>query len=230
MSDVMLLCEFEGVLADTRAQRRRAMKESFADEGMALPESLYEKYCAGLPVEAAVEAALSALGNEKDGALQTLLALRARRHFASHAASGVTLSRGAATFVETAQASARIALVTRATRREMELMLGLAGLDAAFECVICAEDAPAPKPSGAPYTAALERLGRRRGVKRDSVIAIEDTLAGIHAAHDAGVRCIVVGAPPAHQRSEADAAVDAIAGHSPATLEALVAQQKRSAA
>lgn len=223
MLDAML-CEFEGVLADTRALRLRALQCSFAEEGLSVPDAVGGADCAALPVEDAVRAALDAAGAARDETGVALLALRAERQFAELAGAGVTLAPGAREFLEHARGRVRLALVTRAPRRVVEHVLALdSGLEAAFECIIAAEDAPASKPSPAPYRRALTRLARRRAVAVEHVLALEDGLAGLRAARAAGVRCVAIGPLPAHVQAEADAATPSLVGHTPSTLEALLA-------
>jgi HAD superfamily hydrolase (TIGR01509 family) len=221
MLDVVL-CEFEGVLADTSALRRRALQRSFADESLALADAEYDAHCAGLPLEGAIRAGLRAAGIERDDTGVEVLRLRAERHFAELAGKGVSLATGAREFLDRAQGATRLALVTRASRREVEFVLGLAGLDGAFECIVAAEDVLAPKPAPEGYRRALERLARRRPLARERAVALEDGPAGVRAARGAGVRCIVVGTLPAHIQVEADAALPSVAGHSPSTLDALL--------
>jgi hypothetical protein len=100
--------------------------------------------------------------------------LRAERAFAEQVGKGLTLAPGARAFVEHAHGRARLAVVTRASRREVEFVLQLAGLASAFECVVSADDAPAPPPSPARHEAALARLARRRPAPR--ALALEDSL------------------------------------------------------
>jgi len=219
-----VLCELEGVLVDTFAMRRRALRESFATEGLALPDDACAAFCTGRSTDDAVRAALDALHASLDEVAITLLVLRADRRFAELAGHGLLLAPGALELIERSHGSARLALVTRASRREAELLLAPAGLDAAFECIVCAEDAPAPKPSPAPYAHTLDRLARKRPVARERVIALEDGLAGVRAAHAAGVRCIAVGALPVDARAEADAAIPTLAGQSPSSLGTLITQ------
>lgn len=229
MIDVVM-CELEGVLIDSSVQRRRALQHSLAEEGLTLSDAEYAEHCAGRSTDAAVENALRVSGSDADGALAALLALRANHHFASSAASGVLLALGAVDFLERARSATRVAVVTRATRREAELLLSVAGLDAVFDCLICAEDAPAPKPAAAPYEAALARLGRRNAVDRRRAIALEDGLDGIRSAAAAAVRCIVVGTPSARERAAADGAIASIAGETPSSLDALLHRVKENAA
>lgn len=224
-----LLFELEGVLIDSSVQRRRALQDALAGEGLTVPDSIYEEHCAGRSGEAAVASALRALGVDDD-ALAALLELEYSRHFARHAARGVLLAPGAVEFLESARSAARVAAVTRATRREAELMLAPAGLDTAFDCLICSEDAAAAKPSPAPYEAAIARLGRRRTLDRRHTIALEDGPDGVRAAMAAGVRCIAVGAPSARQRAGAAGAIASIAGETPSSLDALLARAAENAA
>jgi beta-phosphoglucomutase-like phosphatase (HAD superfamily) len=225
-----VMCELEGVLIDSSAQRCRALQHSLADEGLTLSDTTYYEHCAGRNTDIAVQNALRVLGKDDDGALATLLVLRSNDHFARLAASGVLLAPGAVEFLESVRASTRAAVVTRATRREAELMLAVAGLDSAFDCLICAEDAPAPKPSGAPYEAALARLGRRSAVDRRRAVALEDGVDGIRASVAARVRCIAVGALPAHELIGADGVVASIVGETPASLEALLVRVEENVA
>ncbi len=216
-----ILCEFEGVLAETHALRRRALQQSFADEHLVLPDAVYAAHCAGPPSSYAVRNALAVLGEpDRDEAGVELLVLRAERHFAALAGAGVSLSPGARGFLEAAAGSVRLAIVTRMSRRTVEALLELAGLDGVFECLIAAEDTPLPKPAPHGYRKALARLARRRPLAREGVIALEDGAVGAAAAHAAGLRCITVG--PGAAFTAAEATIPSLAGHSPSTLEALV--------
>ena len=223
-----VLCEFEGVLADTAALRVAALRASLADEGVTSPHPELADACARLPVATTVRAALALHGERRDETGLDLLVLRAERHFAAAAGKGLALAPGARDFVERAMGTARLALVTRASRREVEFILSLAGLDVAFECIITADDTPEPKPSGDGYVQALERLGRRRSVRPDQAIALEDGPVGIRAAHAAGLRCVTVGALPAHLAVEADALLPSLVGQTPASIEALVSARKET--
>ena len=220
-----VLCEFEGVLADTAGLRADALRESLADEGIVTSRTQLADACGGLPPRTAVTAALALCGEERDETGIDVLVLRAERHFAAAAGKGLTLAAGAREFLERAAGRVRLALVTRASRRDVEFVLSLAGLDAAFECVVAAEDTAEPKPSANAYERALERLGRRRLVQLDRAVALEDSTVGLRAARAAGLRCIMVGPLPAHLAAEADALLPSLAGQTPATIGALLSHR-----
>jgi beta-phosphoglucomutase-like phosphatase (HAD superfamily) len=226
MLDVVL-CELEGVLADTEPLRQEALRRSFADEQLELTPAIYNAHCFALPVESAVRAALRALACERDHTGIELLTVRATRYFSDLASRGFMLAPGAREFLEHTQSSARLGLVTRATRRETELLLSFADLETTFECIITEEEAIFPKPAPAPYVRALERLSRRSTFPKHA-IALEYGVPGIHAARTAGLACIAVGTLPAHIQVEADAALPSLAGQTVASLKALLIARKET--
>ena len=73
----------------------------------------------------------------------------------------------------------------------------------------------------ASYELALAHLGRRRPVKARRVVLLATTIPAIHAAREAGVRTVAVGAP-AHVALEADAAVGTLAGLTLDAVDALL--------
>lgn len=157
----VVLCELEGVLADTAALRRHALRDAFAAEGIAVGDALLPA-SDGMPVAAAVRDRATRAGQRAlDETSLDLLTMRAERAFADSLAGGISLTPGALPFVERAAAGTRLAIVTRARRREAEFILRLAGLEGAFEWVLAQEDAPRPKPDPDAYLRALARLARR---------------------------------------------------------------------
>lgn len=196
MVDVVLL-ELEGVVFDTKSIREASAHDARAAFGVARDATL-------------------------DEVMTDLVALRAAREFAAHLSTrGIAMQPGARALIDDARASARVGIVTRASRSEADAMLRLAGLETAFTVVVCSDDALTGKPSAAGYNLALDRLGRQRAVAPGAVIAIEDGAAGIRAARAAGARCVVVGTVAAHEAMEADAYVDSLEGHTLASLDRL---------
>ncbi len=66
--------------------------------------------------------------------------------------------------------------------------LGAAGLLDAFETIVTRDDVTHPKPHPEPYLTAAGRLGKAPAV----CIAVEDSHAGVRAAHAAGMQTIMV--------------------------------------
>jgi len=209
MVDAVLL-EWEGVLADTRAARRDALRTALAAEGVAHTLSDDDEQLRGLGVAASVRTVLRHMGCA-DATLAELLVLRATRAFGETLASGLVLLPGAGVFVERLQSRARVAVVTRASRAETETALRLAGLEDAVTTLTCADDVADEAPCAAAYAAACAKLSRVRPLAPRDALAAVDALPAIRAARAAGLRVLAVGAP-AHEAISADAAVDTLAG------------------
>ena len=216
-----VLFEFEGVIADTSATRRRTLLETLREDGIALSASEYIEHCAGMPVRASVRAALALRNFPHDDTSIELVAMRTERRFADLVGTGLSLVGGAVELIESLQGQTRLAIVSRASRADIDATLALAQLDHAFEFIVADDDAFQPKPSPAPYLGALDRLTRRRTVKATHVVALEDGVAGIRSAKAAGLRCAVVGSLPVHLAVDADALLPSLIGQRAATIDAL---------
>ena len=217
-----VLFELDGVVADTRLARRASLLQALGENGVLVGESDFDAHCAGLPARAAVEAALSLQEATRDETTIALMVHRAEQRFAEWLDKGISLARGAAELVRELHGRTRLGIVTRANRREAELVLSLAELGDAFECVIADDDAHPSKPAPAPYVAALARLARRGSLRPERVLALECSTPGIRSARAARARCIAVGALPAHVAMEADALVGSLEGQSLASFDALL--------
>ena len=216
-----VLFEIEGVLADTRAFRQRALQETFAHDGVRISDSDYDA-CADLSVRDAVASAFRLAGVDADDTAVELGTLRAERRFLEYLSLGFGMVDGARELVAHLAGRTRLAVVTRANRREAEMILSLAGLEFAFECVITSDTVTASKPSPEPYSAAMRTMSRLRPVAAAQALALEDGTAGIRAARSAGLRCLAVGALPAHQAMQAEGLLPTLRGHTLASLEGIV--------
>jgi HAD superfamily hydrolase (TIGR01509 family) len=216
-----VLFEFDGVIADTRDARRSALILTLEEHGISLRDSEYADCCAALALRSSMRAAFATRRLDRDETLIELAAARAERRFASAVEHGLSLAVGARDLIDELHGQTRLAIVSRASRREIDATLALARLDHAFEFVIADDDPFAPKPSPAAYIAALERLTRRSEVNPRNVVALEDGIAGIHAAKSAGVRCAAVGALPVHLAVDADALIPSLASQTLASIDTL---------
>lgn len=222
MVDVLVL-ELEGVIVETSAFRRAALASALAGAGMQLDDDEWLELGAGRAMSTAVNAVLARRGARHDATAAELLALSADRAFAESFRGGLTLRPGASSLLARVEGRTRLAVVTRLTRAQVEQVLALAGLEHAFESIVAAEDVLEPKPSREGYELLLDRLTRRRPLRRDRTIALEDGGPGIRAARAAGVRCLAVGAVPVEQAMEADGCLLALDGVSLEDLARLAA-------
>jgi HAD superfamily hydrolase (TIGR01509 family) len=217
----VLLVEFEGVLAETAALRASAITEALAADGIALNGALL-RAIAGLTTEDAIRRIRDDVGAPDDETAIELCRLRTERAFAERACKGLALQPGARQALERLTGVARLALVTRASRREVEFVLNLGGFDALFRPIIALEDCLPPKPARAPYEAALKRVSQLFPGQTLRGIAVEDTVAGVRAARAAGMMAVLVGDAPAHEAMEADSWIESLVDLTPDRVRALV--------
>lgn len=201
-----VLLDWEGVLVDTAAARRSALLGALAEEGVAFDAGRFDECCRGLDVPSAARAALAARRLD-DVVLADLVALRAERTFAESLAGGFLLRDGAAELVARLQLDCPVIVVSRAGRAETDMVLGLSGLREAVSASVCEDEHPGTNA----WSAALERLSRRRPARAERSIALCADTRGLALARQAGLRVVAVGLP-AHQSLGADAGVEAIRG------------------
>lgn len=218
----VVLLEFEGILADTTPHRLAALRDALLPDGLSLDDETWVEHCLGLPVEASVAAARRALGAADDPTVAEIARLRAERTFAQRISRGLLMQPGGLALVQALRTQVRLALVTRASRRDVDFVLTLAGLADTFTCVVTADDRIEGKPSPAPYALALDRLMRTTPIVRGEALAFEDARPGIRAARAAGLRTVAVGPLPLHHAMEADAFYPTLSGLSFDQMRSLV--------
>src|SRR5919106_1720237 len=82
----------------------------------------------------------------------------------------------------------QLAIVSGALRREIALVLDLAGLTPHFAEIVAAEDVSACKPDPQGFNRAREALG----IAPSRCVVVEDSLPGLAAARAAGLRCAML--------------------------------------
>lgn len=219
--DVPVLClEFEGVLADTDVARAAALATALEVDGITPTDAILAA-ARGHSVEDGLRRARRTAGAPEDETAVELGRLRAERAFAARIGKGIALHPGVRHTLERLASHTRLALVTRASRREVEFLLSLAGLDATFRPIITADDVRPAKPDRRAWDAALARVGELFPGQRLRGVAVEDHVEGIRGARAAGLGCIAVGAMPAHEAVEADAWIEGIADLTPERVRTL---------
>lgn len=113
-----------------------------------------------------------------------------------------------------------VALCSGALRSDILPVLEKLGISGVFAVMVTAEDTDKSKPDPAPYRLAMKKLEIKEG---STVIAIEDTPAGILSAKGAGLKVLAV--TNSYDREylmEADAVTDSLEHVNRLTLEDLV--------
>ena len=196
MTAPIIFLEFDDVLAETRDARLAALRGALAAEDVSFSDDDFDLSCTGLSFAAGARAALrvaDVTGARADETTIELAALRATRAFGDAVARGIPLARGAAEFVRSCAGVARLAIVTRAPRRDVDLLLSFSGLADSFEFVLAAEDYTGQEPSSDPYDTAVGRMAYGQAVTIGEGIALVASLNSVAAARAARIHPIVVG-------------------------------------
>ncbi len=172
--------DFNGTLSDDEPILCEVWREIAAEHGRPLSSEEYFGQLAGLSDP---EIAERWLGGDVDA----LMAERVRR-YRERVADGSTVRPEMRDVVRFAAERTAVAVVSGASRVEIELVLGAAGLRDAVSTIVPAEDVRAGKPDPEGYLLALERLG----VAPAEALVFEDSEAGVLAAKAAGARCIAL--------------------------------------
>ncbi len=217
----VLLLEFEGVLADTAAMREAALAEALAADGISLSAELLQ-LVKGRSTEAALREVREHVGAPDDPTALDLARLRAERAFAARLGKGVMLQPNTRAALEKLSSVGRLAVVSRASRRDVEFVLNLGALDGMFRPIIALEDSVRPKPARDPYDAAMNRVAELFPGQVLRGIAVEDSVRGVHAARAAGLLTVLVGAHPAPDAMEADCWVESLVDLTPERIRLLL--------
>jgi beta-phosphoglucomutase len=136
--------------------------------------------------------------NHKDTGEQLVADLIARKTvvYQEIIAERDVLFPGAEKFVRDCAHRFPLMIATGTLRAEAEAILRRAGLRELFLDIIAAEDVERGKPEPDGFIAALGRIGfilrQRDPVMADECLVVEDTQAGIEAAHRAGMNVLAL--------------------------------------
>ena len=129
------------------------------------------------------------IGESVDGSRISAAIERKNEHYLRAIRSDMRLVPGAAEFVAAAADEGhRLAIVSGALRREIELVLDLADLRRHFSRIVSAEDVSACKPDPQGFNRAREALA----IPAARCVVVEDSLPGLAAARAAGLRCVML--------------------------------------
>ncbi len=211
-----ILFDFNGVIIDDEPQHCDALIITLAEHGVPLDRETYYRDYLGFDDRECFRFGLAGAGRPADAGTITAAIEQKATHYERSVRRAMTLIPGAADFIRAAAAAGyRLGIVSGALRREIDLMLGVAGLRAQFDVVVAAEDVPACKPDPAGYLRALEALG----VASARCVVIEDSRPGLDAARAAGLRCaMLTTSHPADELADADAVWPDLSGRAPDQL------------
>ena len=220
-----VIFDFDGVIVDSEPLHYEAFVFVAREFGLDFSYDEYAQKYIGYDDRDAFRAMLAEAENS-DTDEQRIADLGQRKHeqFVQAVARGISVFPGVRDLIEGLSSTMPVTIASGATRRDIDLILRAVGLDAAFECIISADDVRCSKPDPESYALAVDDLNRRhpdRSIAAADCLALEDTDAGIQSARDAGLWTLGVAHAP-------DAPPLAGAHRVVASLEGLHVQTLRS--
>jgi beta-phosphoglucomutase len=211
-----ILFDFNGVIINDEPQHCAALIETLAGYGYPLDVDGYYRDYLGFDDRECFRFTFTRMGRAADGAAVAEAIERKALLYERAIRDSMELVPGAEEFVQAAAAEGyRLAVVSGALRREIELVLSTAGLRRHFDIIVAAEDVSACKPNPEGYRKGLAMLS----LPPSQCMVLEDSLAGLAAARSAGVRCVMVAT--SHRAEElggADLVWQDLSGHHPREL------------
>jgi beta-phosphoglucomutase len=211
-----ILFDFNGVIVNDEPQHCEALIAALATYGYRLDRKGYYREYLGFDDRECFRFTFERMGRTPEPAMIAEAIERKAVLYERAIRASMELVPGSAEFIRAAAAEGyRLAVVSGALRREIELVLAEAGLRRHFEQVVAAEDVDACKPDPQGYRSA------RAALEVDPVrcMVIEDSLPGLAAARQAGLRCAMLSTShPAAELGAADLVWPDLSGRLPREL------------
>jgi HAD superfamily hydrolase (TIGR01509 family) len=211
-----ILFDFNGVIVDDEPQHCEALIATLGEQGFTLDRDTYYREYLGFDDRECFRFSFARMGRPVDEPALLQAIERKNAHYERAIRDSMRLVPGAEDFIESAALDGfQLAIVSGALRREIELVLDLAGLRPHFSEIVAAEDVTACKPDPQGYNLARDALA----VAPRRCMVIEDSLPGLAAARAAGLRCAMLST--SHDASvfgDADLVWRDFTGHEPAEL------------
>lgn len=184
-----ILFDFNGVIVNDEPQHCDALIAALGTYGYALERSEYYRRYLGFDDRECFRFTFERMGRRADDALLAEAIGRKAELYERAIRSTLELVPGSVDFIRRAAGMGyRMAVVSGALRREIELILDEADLRSNFEVIVAAEDVSRCKPDPQGYQAARTALG----VPTRECVVIEDSRPGLEAARQAGLRCAMI--------------------------------------
>jgi putative hydrolase of the HAD superfamily len=185
-----LVFDFDGLLMDTETASLRAWQYLWRWHGLELDTGTFFAPHGGDVTAERYAALASAVGADYDQAASHAQRMVYRKDL--HAA--LVLSAGIGPWLDEARdLGLRLAVASSSPRDWISGHLSRTGYLDRFELLACGDEVTAVKPAPDVYRLALSRLE----VPADRAVAFEDTVHGMAAAKEAGLRCVAIPHPHA---------------------------------
>ena len=189
-----IVFDLDGTLVDTEPMHFTGIAEVLAQEGIELAREDYFRRLIHFTDRECFELMLRERGHPSSSEIVAAMVERKARRYLELIDGANLLYPAAHRFVCNCAARFPLALATGTLRHEAELILRRMELADCFVAVASADDVACGKPDPALFQLALMRLNQRLGaeIQARQCLVVEDTTAGIEAAHAAGMKVLAI--------------------------------------
>lgn len=205
-----LIFDFNGLIVDDEAIHCELFQKVLAEEEITLTDNDYWNVYLGYDDKGLIKAVF-----ERDKRkltpkiLKNLINKKSQLYFPA-LRKKLRFFPGVIEFIKKVKDTYHLAVVSGALRAEVDFGLKQAGVDSFFPIIIAADDTRHGKPDPEGFVLALAQLKKTNPeIRPETCLVLEDSHAGIEAAHRAGMK--VVALPHTYTREEledADYVVD----------------------
>jgi beta-phosphoglucomutase len=188
-----IIFDFNGVLVDDESVHLAAFRDVLGPLGISVSEDDYTNRYLGFDDAGAFRAILTDNGRAPQDPEIAALIEQKRPHYMRRAEASLVVFEGAADLVRTCAELGPVAIVSGALRDEILFALGKMGVEELVSLIVSAEDTKNGKPDPEGYNLAVAALAAAAEQQQPGLsLAVEDSLAGIQAAKQAGLACLAV--------------------------------------
>lgn len=194
-----IIFDFNGVIVDDEPLHLELFQRVLAEVQITLTEADYRERYLGHDDRGCFSAVLRDAGRAEEAADRALierLIARKNERYLQAIDDRCQFFPGAIEIARRLSGRLPLAIASGALRSEIEHVLDLGGIRGCFTAIIAAEDVSTGKPDPACYQKALSALNAAAPggapIHPEECMVIEDSRAGIEAAHRAGMRCLAI--------------------------------------
>ena len=223
-----VIFDFDGVLVDSESCHWAAFNEIFQPLGLPVSRAEYDAQYLGFDDRNALRARFQSAGRTlADDALEQMVAEKGRIFQRLVETRGIQTFPGVIALLDALHREGMpLALCTGASQRDVAAVLRQLRIRDDFDVVVTADDVPLSKPDPVSYRLAFDLLRKkfpRRDLQAGRALAVEDSVWGIQAARDAGLRVLAVANTyPLEPLRQADFVLPSLDGVTPDKLRDLI--------
>ncbi|MEM7008192.1 MAG: HAD family phosphatase [Thermodesulfobacteriota bacterium] len=189
-----IIFDFDGVIADTEPLHLKAFQLTLADNGIDLSHQEYVEDYLAYDDKTFFKELFKNKEIDHDGALIEDYMEQKSQHFESVLRGNIIILEGVPDFIREIKDIYPLSIGSGALRAEIVEILNYAGLMEHFDIIVSADDVENCKPDPEVYNKVLDQLNSAANseIKAGECLVIEDSISGIKAAHQAGMKCLAI--------------------------------------